>query len=217
MKFSRSLILLISILSSIELVSAEETAALFTAELDYSIVIKNENLGEEQLSELKSVSNIEFFYWIGSEDCYQVERGISEYLLGHPNLSIRRTPLVARVSWRPQAYLQPMLSQLASQLPESSDVPTLIQLYKQCMQDCDSFQSYEKSKKWFSQQIKEPELPLLDEESIWKTEKNFQKRANLFSITQVPTIIINERFKITAKQAQTTARLVEIIDYLITN
>jgi len=197
--------------------AAQEKGTSFQIDRDYSVLLKSDQQEAQQLSDLKSVSNIEFFYWIGCRACYQVELGISRYLLDHPKLSIRRTPLVARTKWRPQAYLQPILSQLSSQLSESTAAPTLIDLYKQCLVDCKPFESYEASKLWLSKQIDEQQLPILDEESIWQAEKKFQNRADLFSITQVPTIIINERYKITAKQAKTTARLVEIIDYLISN
>ena len=201
--------------------NAQENDSTFQQGIDFSLVSKVKGQEAEQLSDLESVSNIEIFYWLGCKSCYQVELGISQYLEQHPALTLRRTPLVARSQWRAHAYVPLILSQLslqlAVQLSEPNDVPTIIDLYKQCLTDCGVFKDYQSSLEWFTERLKPQSLPGLDEEQIWQSEKNFQKRADIFLITQVPTIIINERYKITAKQAQTTARLVEIIDYLIRN
>ena len=201
--------------------NALENTPPFQQDIDFSLVGKIKNQNAEQLSDLETVSNIEFFYWIGCDSCYQVELGIAKYLEQHPTLTLRRTPLIARSEWRSHAYVSVILSQLSlqlsAQLSEPDDVPNIIDLYKQCLTDCGVFKDYESSLEWFAEQIKPQSLPNLDQELIWQSEKNFQKRADIFLIAQVPTIIINERYKITAEQAQTTARLVEIIDYLISN
>jgi len=194
-------------------VSASENNQPFQQGIDFSIVDKTKNQDEEQLSDLESVSNIELFYWIGCESCYQVELGIAEYIKQNASLTIRRTPLVARPEWRSHAYIPAIISQLSG----LDDVPSITDVYKQCLTDCATFQKYESSLVWFAEQLKPQTLPNFDGEQIWQSEKNFQKRADIFSITQVPTIIINERYKITAKQAKTPLRLVEIIDYLITS
>jgi len=190
--------------------SAEELESVFVEGDDYSLVNKPENTDVAQLSELESISHIEVFYWYGCEPCYQVDAAIDDYLEQNPNYLIRRTPLVLRPSWREQAYIQPLMAQLS----EQENLPNTIQIYQQCLLDCQLFSDYPSIVNWFSEKL-EAELPLIDEEKIWQAEKNYRKRADLFSISQVPTIIINETYKVDANQAQTARRLVEIIDFLL--
>lgn len=189
---------------------AEELESVFVEGDDYSLVNKPENTHVAQLSELESISHIEVFYWYGCEPCYQVDAAIDDYLEQNPNYLIRRTPLVLRPSWREQAYIQPLMAQLL----EQENLPNIIQIYQQCLLDCQLFSDYPSIVNWFSEKL-EAELPLIDEEKIWQAEKNYRKRADLFSISQVPTIIINETYKVDANQAQTAKRLVEIIDFLL--
>ncbi len=189
---------------------AEQTDQAFISGVDYELIVKSGPQNKVQLAELESISNIEIFYWYGCESCYQVEAAIAEYLQQNPAL-MRRTPLVMRTAWRQQAYIQPLMAQLT----ELQNLPTVVQIYQQCLIDCNRLKDFDAILDWFSENLPEQRLPLIDKEVIWQTEKNYQKRADLFSISQVPTIIINETYKIDANRAQTARRLVEIIDFLI--
>ena len=196
--------------------SADELEQPFVAGVDYQIITKSdsqESVSKDlaQLSELETISNIEVFYWYGCESCYQVEAAILDYVRLNPELSLRRTPLIIRASWRPQAYIQPLMLQL-SQL---QNLPTSLEVYRQCITDCSQLKDFEAILNWFSEKISQQALPLINKDLIWQIEKNYQKRAELFSISQVPTIIINETYKVDANQAQTARRLVAIIDFLI--
>lgn len=205
------LLVLVTLLVSLSSI-AEEVEQPFSAGVDYQIIAKSDSQDIAQLSELETISNIEVFYWYGCEPCYQVEAAISDYLRLNPELSLRRTPLILRTSWRPQAYIQPLMSQL-SQL---SELPTFLDVYQQCLTDCNQLNDFDSILGWFSKKMPEQALPLINKGLIWQTEKNYKKRAELFSISQVPTIIINETYKVDANQAKSAKRLVAIIDFLIT-
>lgn len=194
-----------------ELSGTNERTQAVQIELDYSVISLPPSLEIDQISELDRISDIEVFYWAGCASCYQVDMAIDKFQQGKTELSVRKTPVVSRVAWRSQAYIPEILKQLSP----IDGLPSLGDIYKACIQDCGVFQSYEKTKIWLQEFLKMEELPFINEESLWQSEKNHQKRANLFSITQVPTIIINEKYKISATQAKNPARLVEIIDYLL--
>ena len=189
-------------------------SAPFTLGVDYQKVVKPQQLASDvdQLDQLESVSNIELFYWIGCESCYQVDAELALYLNQHPEFTFRRTPLVARVAWRQQAYLQAIIQQI----PEHTAGLGMLELYRQCLTDCDVFTKVESSIEWLLKET-DPDLrPQIDYEELWQQEKNYQKRADLFSITQVPTIIINETYQVSGSQAGTAERMLQIVDYLLT-
>lgn len=194
-------------------VEAQDTEDGFTTGSDYSLLVKAHSQNKTDLDQLESISNIEIFYWYGSESSYQVEQVLQQYIDSKPEITVRRTPLIARPSWRLQANLQAIMEQLTGQV---ESLPTS-QLYMACLQDCQVFSSFENNKAWLSESLQLSEFPVLDMSGLWNAEKNYQKRADLFSITQVPTIIINETFKIDANQAKTPARMVKITDYLLSS
>ncbi|TQV89137.1 hypothetical protein [Aliikangiella coralliicola] len=164
-----------------------------------------------ELDQLQQVVDIEIFYWYGCEPCQQTEQALSEYLQTRSELTVRRTPLVAYLSWRPQAYLQPMLEQLEG----SVQLPSQDELYRQCIEDCSVFSDLPASIEWIKQRYNINEMPRLDESKIWQTEKNYRKRANSFSISQVPTIIIRESYITDANSAKSLPRLMAIIEHLL--
>ena len=116
-----------------------------------------------------------------------------------------------RPDWRPQAYLQGIMEQYSN----VNSIPNYLDIYRQCLMDCSDFEKFETSYQWFINKLAPESLPELDQEMVWLAEKNYQKRADLFLISQVPTIIINESYKIDANQAKTAGRMVEIIDFLL--
>ncbi len=209
-KLLKSLILFVTLLINPFLIAAESDQA-FLPGLDYEVIAKSDESDVAQLSELESISNIEVFYWYGCSSCYQVEAAINDYILENSQLSLRRTPLIIRSSWRQQAYIQPLMAQLT----ELEQLPSTLEVYRQCLSDCSVFGEFESTLNWFSKQADPQIRPTINKEAIWQAEKSYQKRADLFSISQVPTIIINETYKVNANQAKTAKRLVEIINYLL--
>jgi len=163
------------------------------------------------LSELQQVADIEIFYWYGCEPCMKVEQRLSEYLAAYPEVTVKRTPLVALSSWRAQAYVQPLIEQLEGKV----QTPSNMDIYQQCLEDCTFFESFESTKSWLKAKYQINKLPLIDEAKIWKAEKKYRERADSFSISQVPTIIIKEQFVTDANSAKTTDRLIRIVDYLL--
>lgn len=183
----------------------------FELGVDYQIVEKKTQQEAAQLSELESISAIEIFYWFGCEACFQVEAAIFDYLQQNPDLRLRRTPLVIRAEWRQQAYLQGLMEQYQG----VETLPSVLDIYRQCLDDCQVFQQFESSARWFADQVDSESSRVIDQQKIWQQEKNYRKRADLYSISQVPSIIINETYKVDANQAKTAKRLIEIIDYLL--
>ncbi len=183
----------------------------YVENIDYRLV-KTENIESfSDLTQLEKVADIEVFYWYGCQSCQLVEQALLTYLGEHPTIKLRRTPLVAYPQWRQQAYIQPLIEQLPAQL----DRPTVDDIYQICLQDCAVFSQYEKTVKWLFEQIELTEMPELDESLIWQAEKDYRKRADSFSISQVPTIIVREKYAVDANSAGSVTRLIEIMDYLL--
>lgn len=191
---------------------AEQAAPFFVEGEDFRRIDSSNLDVAVELEQLQQVADIEVFYWYGCEPCYQVEQALSEYLQGRPQIKIVRIPLVAHLKWRPQAYIQPLMEQLTGDLslPSSSDI------YQACLSDCSVFDSYPAIKQWLQQQSSLVEIPYIDEAQIWQAEKNYRKRADSFSISQVPTIIIREAYAVDANSAKSVSRMIDIIDYLLT-
>jgi len=205
------LLAIFSILPVVNSSFAEEIEEVYLLGVDYDIVDKPDIDQIVQFSELESINNIEIFYWYGCEACFQVEAAIESYLVNNSHLRLRRTPLIVRSSWREQAYLQAMMEQLS----QTENLPSVMDIYRQCLADCNVFSKFESSQKWLLSQLEEPSEVEIDPAFVWQAEKNYRKRADLFSIRQVPTIIINETYKVDANQAGTSERLVKIIDFLL--
>jgi len=188
---------------------AYQQAEVFVAGSDYRLVESASLDTVFELTQLQQVSDIELFYWYGCASCQQIEQALAEYLDKNPHLVFRRTPLVARINWRPQAYIQPILTQLGE------TGVTQDQIYQQCVQDCNKLGDFESIKAWLANRAGLSELPLLNEAAIWQAEKSFRKRAAFYSVTHAPTILVRESFATDANMAGSATRLIKIIDYLI--
>lgn len=212
-KLYHSILFLFVSLSIIPIQLAAEPIAPILLDVDYQLLEHSNNQDVAQLADLDSISHIEIFYWYGCDSCYQVEAGIEQYIAQNPHLSSRRTPLVARNEWRAQAYIQPLMEQL---IP-LDNLPSTLDIYRQCLLNCQVFSDFATIQKWLLEKTGSSKLPSINESDIWQSEKKYKKRAELFLISQVPTIIINETYKVDANQAKTTKRLLEVIDFLLSN
>lgn len=193
-------------------VGAQQTEPMFVEGEDYRQIAAKDLDFADELDQLQQVADIEVFYWYGCEPCFQVEQALTEYLQEYPQIKVVRTPLVAHLSWRPQAYIQPLMEQLNGELA----LPTPVDIYQTCLEDCSVFDSYSAIKLWFQQDLSLTELPYVDESKIWQSEKNYRKRADSFSISQVPTIIIRETYAVDANSAKSVSRMIQIINFLLT-
>ena len=206
--------ILISLLSFVALNSAILYADTpFKEDIDFRQVKASSLELITDLSQLDQVVDIEVYYWYGCKACYQLEVALEGYIQKHPQLKVRRVPLVAYTSWRSQAYLQPLMTELAN---NNLEVVDKFDLYKACLQDCSQFSSFEASKDWLKAFKQINELPHINESEIWRKEKIYRNRADSFSISQVPTILIKERFAIDADSAKNVDRFIQIIDFLLT-
>lgn len=193
------------------LIYAEQQLPVFNLGNDYREVDNKALESISDISQLQQIADIELFYWYGCGACQQVEKALQSYLEQNPGLVYRRTPLVAHISWREQAYLQPMINQLQSKM----NVPSVDELYQACVDNCDVFKDYESAKTWLLGRAQLTQLPEIDESAVWQAEKSYRKRAESFSISQVPTIIIREAYAVDANSAKSVARMIEIIDFLL--
>lgn len=214
MPFVLRLLLVLTLLCATSVIglAADKDQAPFQLDKDYFAVKKSPPQAENPQGSSQTTYDIAFFYWYGSAASLQVELALQEYLAANPQVSIKRSPLVARVVWRPQAYIQPILQQLSI---EPND-PINQQIYRACIEDCAVFASFEKILDWLDKQLAEVDVNNIEHKSIWRAEKNYRSYAETFSITQVPTIIINEQYRIDANTAQSVDRMMKIMDYLLT-
>lgn len=199
------------LLSFISVTSAEESVVYVEGTDYWRVQTKLVDVNDE-LDNLNKIADIEFFYWYGCEPCRQVEEALTNLKASNPNLTIKRTPLVAHLSWREQAYIQPLIQQLESQV----NIPSQEAIYQACLSDCSVFNSYESTLDWLRKTLKLEQLPRINEPMIWKAEKDYRKRAETFSISQVPTIIIRENYVVDANSAKNRQRLIDIVSFLLT-
>lgn len=195
----------------ISLVNADELPTDFVEGKDYSKLVNTHLDKISDLSQLQTISQVEIFYWYGCEPCYQVDAALLDFAEKNPHIEILRTPIVLRPEWRQQAYLQAILDQL----PDGQEDFSILDIYRQCLVDCKPFHTVDDSIKWLIKQNPMTDSADIDKDLIWQTEKIYQNRADLFSIGQVPTIIIKESYKVDASQAQTAGRLIKIINHLL--
>jgi hypothetical protein len=186
----------------------------FLAGVDYRVLPARSLEILVDLEALQKVVEIEVFYWYGCHSCLQVELALTNYLKAYPKIKVKRTPLVAHLKWRPQAYIQPILQQFKQLLPDI-EMPTNEAVYQACIKDCSVFSSYENTLLWLKEKLQLTELPRLDEVNIWQYEKDARKRADFYSISQVPTIIIRESHSVDANSAKSLTRLINIVDHLL--
>ena len=165
------------------------------------------------LSQLEQVADVEFFYWYGCPPCAQIASRLEQLAVERPDLRIKHTPLIAHLTWREQAYIQPILEQLSGKV----ELPSQQDFYRQCIEDCSVFNQYESTLDWIQKKVSANNLPRIDESAVWQAEKNYRKRASKLSISQVPTIIIKERFVTDANMAQSADRMMQIIYHLLDN
>lgn len=189
----------------------ENSSTQFIKGVDYSIVKPAQLEVNEQEQAKENRKTIEVYYWYGCKPCQQVEQALNEHFVENTEISMTRIPLVAHISWRPQAYLQPLMAQLQGKV----DLPDIAELYNVCLSDCSVFRSYQSILDWLKQRNSLDELPFIEEPDIWAAEKNYQKMADSASISQVPTIIINKTYLTDANSAKSVERMIALIDYLL--
>ncbi|WP_444996580.1 hypothetical protein [Aliikangiella sp. IMCC44359] len=200
------------LLSFISAVFAEESAVYIEGVDYWKVQTKLVDVNNE-LDNLNKIADIEFFYWYGCEPCRQIEEALTNFQASNPNLTIKRTPLIAHLNWREQAYIQPVIQQLVA---AQVNVPPQETIYQACLSDCSVFNSYESTLDWLKQTLKLEQFPRVNELAVWQAEKDYRKRAETFSISQVPTIIIRENYAVDANTAKSSQRLMNIVSFLLT-
>lgn len=146
--------------------------------------------------------------WYGSESSLRVYQTLSQSGF-QPTL----WPAVFREAWRPAAKLTLMANNLTLTPQQQADLFQQSQSGSAPLSQAKDFISvlgqFELEEKQLEDVVYDSELP--------KRLVSIQNKIKQFSISTVPTIIFKGQYTIDAKQAQTPARLVEIIQYLEQN
>lgn len=166
-------------------------------------------LEDQQFSKLAQADNtlpeLVVVIWYGSESSLRVYQTLNQSGF-QPIL----WPAVFREAWRPAAKLALMANKLALTPQQQSELFQQSQTNTTPLNQAKDFVAmlgqFELDEKQLEDAVYDSELP--------KRLVSIQNKIKQFSISTVPTIIFKGQYIIDAKQAQTPARLVEIIQYL---
>ncbi len=169
-------------------------------------------LEDQHFSKLATADNtlpeLVVVIWYGSESSLRVYQTLNQSGF-QPTL----WPAVFREAWRPAAKLTLMTNQLRLTPQQQSDLFQQSQSGALPLNQAKDFITllgqFELEEKQLEDIVYDSELP--------KRLASLQNKIKQFSISTVPTIIFKGQYTIDAKQAQTPARLVEIIQYLENN
>ena len=162
-------------------------------------------------SEQPRQSGIKYYFWPGSPSCYQLENALQNWQLKHPEVNIERIPLIKRPEWRllakawlvattldkGEAFLNQLYKTIHIEAQHINDVSELGLLLTKLQIDEQDF------------------IARFNSLVINQQLKSLQKQAELYSISGVPTIIINDRWYSDPSMASTSAQLIEIIETLV--
>jgi len=170
------------------------------------------NVTPEQTSELKLEKHIiKFYFWPGSESCYQLDQALRAWHEQHPQIQIDRIPLVKRPQWRllAKAWL------VAKQMDD--EMAFLDELYQQIHDKRQPIENYFNLEQFIISRNIDP-LNFKTQFNALSTNQQLQSlqlQADKLSIAGVPTIIINNRWYTDASTGVSSAKLITIITQLI--
>ncbi len=175
----------------------------FQVNSDYSIVSPTDAIEHlpEQLPPLLLVG------WYGSESCYQVFGALKTHLKSY---SLTFWPAILRESWRPAAKLSILANKLALTDEEHLALFKKIQLQSIHWHQSGILAELLKSIVTDPQKIPQP----INQSELAQTLKKQQKLLLHYNISTVPTIIFKGKYVITAQQAKTSRRLIQLLHYL---
>ena len=165
-------------------------------------------------SQLSNTSFVKFYFWPGSESCYQLELALQQWQKQHPNIFIQRIPLVKRPQWRFLAKVW-----LTAQQHQQEEQKLLNGLYKKIHQQSQQINELNQLTEMFLSLNIDP-LDFntrFNSTSINKQLKTLQDQATLFPIRGVPTIIIDNQWITDASMANTSAQIIKILEQLLMN
>ncbi|MCO7226281.1 hypothetical protein [Pleionea sp. CnH1-48] len=145
-------------------------------------------------------------FWYGSESSYQVLHALSQWPQAE---SVTLWPAVFRESWRPLARL----AMVAQELKLSNEQQ--LSIFEQVILSPQDWQR-ERQTELLVQLHGEQEAveTALRDSELPKRLKVIQKQLLKYPISHVPTIIFKGRYIINANQAQTAARLLQILEHI---
>jgi len=156
-------------------------------------------------------TGIKFYFWSGSESCYQLDLALQNWQKQHPEINITRIPLIARPHWRLLAKAWLVAQNMGK------DLMFLNQLYEKIHSKSEPINNFSDLEQFISTQ----EIDQLNFKaqynslSINQQLQDLQSQLQVFPITGVPTIIINNRWYSDASTGISSAQLITIIDQLL--
>ncbi len=156
-------------------------------------------------------SSITFYFWPGSESCYQLDQTIQSWHEQHPEIQIDRIPLVKRPQWR-------LLAKAWLVAKKRDDALTFLDaLYEKIHGEREPIDHYSSLEQFIVSRGLDP-LDFKTQFNALSTNQQLQSlqlQAEKLSIAGVPTIIINNRWYTDASTGISSAQLIAIIDQLI--
>ncbi len=156
-------------------------------------------------------NSITFYFWPGSESCYQLDQTIKSWHEEHPEIQIDRIPLVKRPQWRLLAKAWLVAKKIDDELT------FLDALYQKIHGKRELIDNYLNLEQFIVSRGLDP-LDFKTQFNALSTNQQLQSiqlQAEKLSIAGVPAIIINNRWYTDASTGISSAQLITIIDQLI--
>jgi len=154
-----------------------------------------------------SKAKVELFFWYGCDSCYQVFDHFAKWR--RADVDFQQTPVVLRQQWRFWAKAYYALDDTKLLDKYQNRIFQRIHIEKQINNDLESLRS-----------LFEPEDFQIFSDEFATASNNFkvkqaERRFKNLSLSSVPSILINDRFLITATLAETSRKMRDTAEYLI--
>jgi len=154
---------------------------------------------------------ISYYFWPGSESCYQLDKALQSWQEQYPRIQIEKIPLVKRPAWRllAKAWL------VANTMDDEQEF--LDALYQKIHGEKEAINNYLSLEKFIISRELDPINFKAQFNSLSTNQQlsSLQLQVDNLSITGVPTVIINNRWYTDASTGISSAQLITIIDQLI--
>jgi len=154
---------------------------------------------------------ISFYFWSGSESCYQLDQALQSWQEQYPQIQIDKIPLVKRPGWRllAKAWL------VAKTMDDEQSF--LDALYQKIHGEKEAIDNYLSLEQFIISRGLDPIDFKAQFNSLSTNQQLYalQLQADNLSIAGVPTVIINNHWYTDASTGISSAQLITIIEQLI--
>lgn len=156
-------------------------------------------------------NTVTFYFWPGSESCYQLDQALQSWQEQHPQIQIIKIPLVKRPGWRllAKAWL------VAKTMDDEQAF--LDALYQKIHGEKETIDNYFSLEQFIISRGIDP-IDFKAQFNALSTNQqlsSLQLQADNLSIAGVPTVIINNRWYTDTTTGISSAQLIAIIEQLI--